>query len=708
VPDDHLNLLTNETASFDSIHSALARLLSNTEKDHSADTLIIFIAGHGGLVSAGNGSKSPPKAYFLPSNVGSRQDIGTSALEVSNFRSLIAQSALAFRRVIVYLDICFAGYFAFSPEALIELIQAKGGTPGLPNPNNPQLALLMAAAPLTNEPDAWESPTFGGGHGAFTISVLEGLNGQVRTSTRALTAEVLNEWVESETRRLTVAVTKQTPSLSATSGGVQVLADTTIKSEQSLGRIEPMSKQAKRSRTHNEYLYRQAKLTKPSETEGMPAVPGEDAAFTALVAKDPLSVANSFSRDQATQQIPEAIRQRRAGQLRVALKDRGQAVVVRYLRGEQSALAKSDFAQCAAYFRAAMDLEPVDLFDESRMLFCEGRAAIYDKDYTGAVTLLEQSIQLDPERAYAYNALGIAYLEQVPKAPSYFDLAESALKDAIRLAPGWAYPLHNLALAYSERGDFLGASATYQRAMKLAPYYSYLPYNLGLLNQNVNRLGEAERCYRLAIDAVENAAKIGMGLTARDRAVAWNALATVEMARKSYKRADEDLDKALHDDPALAEAKHNRAILLTRKGNTTSPEAERLWRQAIAEDPLAIVERVALADYLERQGRLADAESECREVLRIDANNVDGNRLLAQIYMLEARASDALSLLERVRESLPGDPRVCEEFGDVAAAMKRIGEAVVAYQTAERLFSTSSDRKRVRQKLALISKGPTK
>ena len=97
-------------------------------------------------------------------------------------------------------------------------------------------------------------------------------------------------------------------------------------------------------------------------------------------------------------------------------------------------------------------------------------------------------------RPTAYNALGIAYLEQ-----AQFDKAIPAFRDAFRRAQHWSYPLHNEALAYVETGDYQAAIRAYQQAIRLTPQYSYLPYNLGLVYQRLNRRKDAEASYRKAI-----------------------------------------------------------------------------------------------------------------------------------------------------------------------------------------------------------------
>jgi len=91
-------------------------------------------------------------------------------------------------------------------------------------------------------------------------------------------------------------------------------------------------------------------------------------------------------------------------------------------------------------------------------------ALLFDKKFPDAANLLEQSVRIDPGAAYAYNALGIAYLEQ-----GQFDKAIPAFRDAFRRAQHWSYPLHNEALAHLETGDYQVAIRLYQQAMRLTP-----------------------------------------------------------------------------------------------------------------------------------------------------------------------------------------------------------------------------------------------
>jgi tetratricopeptide (TPR) repeat protein len=421
--------------------------------------------------------------------------------------------------------------------------------------------------------------------------------------------------------------------------------------------------------------------------------------FEALVRKDPLGALPVYERISSDPTVPRDVKIQRAESLRVALEEHGQQIVIQYLRGEQSPQTKTSFELGGRYFEEALRLAPSSTFDESRMLFCKGRALIFDRQeshYQEAERLLERAILLDPERSYAYNALGIAYLEQVRTHADYYARAVAAFDDARRFAPAWAYPMHNLALAYSEQGDFRSAERAYSQAMLLAPDYSYLPYNLALLYQRMNRLDDSEKLYRTALRAAEEARRSGVTPAIspwRERGDIWNGLGTVAAARHKEKAARDFYESALKDDPQLAAAKHNFAVLLSRRGPST--QAEQLWRENIAADANAIESRLALAQYLERNGEATRAIVEFEALIRVEPDQAGARRELAQLYSKAGRWEDAVKQLEAARAKSTNDPGILEELGDAAAKAGNRSEAESAYRDAERLYVDKRDRKRV-------------
>ena len=270
------------------------------------------------------------------------------------------------------------------------------------------------------------------------------------------------------------------------------------------------------------------------------------------------------------------------------LESKAQDILLRYGEGNQFPddplrPGPVDFATAAdAYERAlaARAALPVDEQETSlrnslraRMLFCRGRALIFDRRYDEARTLLEQAQNADPLLPEPANALGIVYLEQ-----SQYDRAIPAFRRSIQLANKWGYPRLNLALTLAEAGNYAAAEGVYREAIAAAPSQPYLFFNYGILLARLNRRHEAEQEFRAALRAFDAQASVyrrlagvltGAAATAtlqeaetvtRNEAEAYNALASVQhgsTARGNY------LEALKHND-RLTAAQYNLGILALR------------------------------------------------------------------------------------------------------------------------------------------------
>ena len=226
----------------------------------------------------------------------------------------------------------------------------------------------------------------------------------------------------------------------------------------------------------------------------------------------------------------------------VKAEEDGQRVFVRYGEGnhfpgdplqqckartkglEDFQLCKEEFAFAARRFAEAVRLyklaptgeaaadERLIASLEERERFSRGEALLLAGDAVGARAALGK-----PDTfgfAESHNLLGISYLEQA----QYAD-AEAQFKLATEKAPYWGYPRHNLALALVEHGGYTEAERAYREAITMTPIGEkfvdttnacfagrnqliaarpYLYYNLGVLLQRVNRLGEAQKTFCLA------------------------------------------------------------------------------------------------------------------------------------------------------------------------------------------------------------------
>jgi tetratricopeptide (TPR) repeat protein len=357
------------------------------------------------------------------------------------------------------------------------------------------------------------------------------------------------------------------------------------------------------------------------------------------------------------------------------------------------------------YFQAALDLAPDSVFDEARMIFCQGRALIFDHAYGDARVLLERSIRLDPTHSYAYNALGISYLEQIATNRSTFDDAIRAFHDAIRFAPYWAYPMHNLALAYEQAGDYAAAERTYLEAIPVGRQYSYLYYNLAMLYQRLNELPLAERYYLLARDAAlrnPHVVQTPAGPRSTELGEAWDALGTVASARKSWAKGERDYRNALAADPQSVNARHNLALLLSRTGlskSGPSKEAEGLWEKNLAAEPANLPSLLAYADYLARIGSTDRALELYDRVAQLKLDYGGVYRKIAAIRIARRQPEMALNELRLALQSSPRNSELLGQIGDLEEQLGNRTAALAAWQQAEQSATDSVLRKRLLKRL---------
>jgi len=676
IPERNIVLLTNEKATTSAIRNAIeTQLKARAGKN---DTVLLFIASHGVTIPLENREHG-----FVITYDTSPEDPATSAIAMDDIHKLFEDQLSNVRQLLLYVDVCHAGQVGqIYPKAdAINKTTERVLTQG-----DPQLFGMLAAQ---KNQVAVESVNYGGGHGAFTYFLLRALNGDADLNRDGrVTMDELAEYVEDKVRESTA--NRQIPKPIGDIDEMSTLAfterpgialqaylgETTTASRgfpaPAPGSSENVRSQALPERPSRDLKYEDvAQLLQEFEqavTGGRISPADDGGAFVYLAAlKARLN--------------PQQYRTR-ADQLRVALEDRGQGVLLRYLAGEDVPQKRDDFQAGRADFEAAELLAPDSLFLESRRAFSEGRVAVFDKAYPRAANLLERAIRLDPERAYAYNALGIAYLEQAD-----FDNALLAFGEASRRAPFWAYPLHNSALAYIEQGDFDAAIATYQRAMRLAPKVDYLPYNLGLLFQRLNRLQEADVFYHKALSL------------SPERAEIWNALGYLQFSRGKNADAERDYRTALQKDENFLAARHNLALALA---STQPAEAIRLWRQNLAKSPDYVASRISLARALDRAGVSDQAIEEYGKVLEARPDFGAARLAIASLYTRRAQFPAALDQLTRALLLDKDSPEILERLGDTYSSLGRVQDAQDSYQRALDLTASGASKKRLRDRLKTL------
>ena len=695
---DDVRLLTNQQATRAAIEMEVEKLAKENAAAPRKNTLVLYIAGHGAYPVIDTDHRPAEQEPYILTYDAQTQDLKETAYPMQDFRALVAAQASHFGRVLVFVDVCHSNQIGTItsnlklPEAVQEVFNGHAG----------EFGMMLATKTL-----AFESPLFGKGHGAFTYFLVDGWNGAAAPDSSKIEFEDLFDYVKKGVRRVTNQA--QTPEAQDPDPNLVVATGidqrTKIILEPAITLPPGATAAFRGAKTPPGKATIAVSADEIRSAAGIPRVTPRsfDEALTAgvLLAGETGSAAGFLNAARATA-TPEQLDDMR-NRLQVALENRGQETILRYLEGNQIPQNKDDFVTGGRYFHAALDLAPDSVFDEARMIFCQGRALIFDHAYSEAQTLLERSIRLDPTHSYAYNALGISYLEQIATNRSTFDDAMRAFHDAIRFAPYWAYPMHNLALTYEQAGDYGGAERTYLAAIPLGRQYSYLYYNLAMLYQKLNDLSQAERYYLLAKDAAvrnPHVIQTPAGPRSPELGEVWDALGTVASARGHRVEAERDYRQALSADPQSLNARHNLALLLSRVA--PSKEAEDFWEQNLQADPAHLPSLLAYADYLARIGASDRALALYQRVETLKADYTGVHRKIAAIWIHLKQPEKALPELRLALQSSPGNAELLEQIGNVENQLGSRDAALKDWQQAEQNTSDSGVRKRLAKLISAL------
>jgi tetratricopeptide (TPR) repeat protein len=226
-----------------------------------------------------------------------------------------------------------------------------------------------------------------------------------------------------------------------------------------------------------------------------------------------------------------------------------------------------------------------------------------------------------------------------------------------------------LALAYAQQGNNDQAIEAYDAAMRIAPAYSYLPYNLGLLYERLNQMDLAEKNFHLAVKRAEMRAK-RLSVSSEnwvERAAPLNALSTLYLNEGRTRLAAKQLDAALTADPTYVPALHNKGIMLVARGRRQ--EAILQWRYALALDSEYLPSRISLAEALAAAHDFDHAALEYWELLTRKPHYVAARRALAVVLVSMNRLEEAREELNKAVADNPSFLEAAVERDDVVGML---------------------------------------
>ncbi|MCI0460204.1 MAG: caspase family protein, partial [Gemmataceae bacterium] len=157
-------LLVDEQATADALRRGLHSFLRRAAAD---DRVVVFFAGHGRQPGGLGGVP-----YFLTYDTDPRE-MAVTAVPMDEFRRAVSQSITA-KQIVAFVDACHGGGVTLATRGLDDnqLINRY-----LQELSRSQATVATFAASQENQ-ESFEGAEYGGGHGAFTWFLLQGLGGE--------------------------------------------------------------------------------------------------------------------------------------------------------------------------------------------------------------------------------------------------------------------------------------------------------------------------------------------------------------------------------------------------------------------------------------------------------------------------------------------------------------------------------------------------
>jgi tetratricopeptide (TPR) repeat protein len=233
-----------------------------------------------------------------------------------------------------------------------------------------------------------------------------------------------------------------------------------------------------------------------------------------------------------------------------------------------------------------------------------------------------------------------------------------------------------------QQGRYEEAIRAYAAAKLIAPQYSYLPYNLGLLYRRTNRVREAQQEFLLA------------SKLAPARPDPYTALGLLRAAQRRWPEADRYYQTALKLAPAGSASRqaalHNRGLMFQQRGDAAA--AIQIW----SENAIYLPSLLSLAAAYADGGRAVEAVETYRRALTLAPEHLTARLELAGQLGRLAHWDQAILELQAASRSYPRSSAVQEALG---AAYESLGHPREAANALARALELTHDRE-VRKRLS--------
>lgn len=612
-----ITLLVDSAATKANFFKELRKLL---DKSTNTDRVFIYFAGHGDV------ENDIESGFLLTYNCEPTNYPATDAIDISMLEKFVGAFTKKNAKVILITDACRSGNLAGGMAGAKSTLTAINS--GFQN-----VIKILSCQPnqLSQEkkyPD--------GGHGVFTYHLIDGLSGLAdKDNDQYISLRELDRYLDEvgeETNQQQIPKTEGDPQIKIASFNQELKMALLARKGNNAGYASNTNKRRGIDTSWSANSFFQLFNTQLRKNKLIE--PALDNAWHTIL-----------SAEKARQ--PSALISDMKLELAAILEDEAQKFINQYLRGSLSydqQTVLTQLQQAITYIETVETIIGKDDFRYNefhvKKLFLDAYSIFRTKNkekYNQAVTYLLKANELNGYQAWIYNALGLLYEDL--KQPA---LAEKNYQKAIQLAPQWSYPWNNLGMLYWNLDNYTKGEMAYRKSLEIDSTYGYAWNGLGNILDDTKRYDEAIAAYQksIAYNPLDANPWNGLGnvysdLDQNEKAEAayrqaikindkeespWNGLGNVLCSLNKIEDAVVAYGNSIRCNPNYIYPYNNLALIKENQGNTK--EAEKLYKQAIEIDSTYIDAWKNLGDLLIRVNP-NEAIAVYKKVIRLAPDDAD-------------------------------------------------------------------------------------
>ncbi len=448
LTEDQLKLLTNEKATYPQIYMALDWLMETTKE---GDLAIIYFSGHGDAEV-----KMITKPGYLLTYETPAQIPSTASIHLTLLENIIATLSLANKaRVLVVTDACRSGILA-------------GREGGAKMANTELAAMAEKAVKIMScqpEEQSYEGEQWGGGRGAFSYFLVNGLYGLADAdASQQVTLTEIGRYLEDNVSR-EVSPSSQMPKVMGNPKETlaAVFPDELATIKESLDPLKVNFKSIEQRGLEDETLARVDSATREMYRQFKEAVAAKQFFEPKNTSAD--TFYNQLRQVAALQPLHNTMKRNYAA----ALMDDAQAAMNGWLRSDPREVEswasnrQFDYLQFPRQLEKAAeilgkehylykDLKAKEYFFKIRTLVTEnfGQGGTWDSvKLEQLLHFVQEGLRYDDKAPYLYVKMGYYYGYQLN-----YEVEQEWLKKAIDLAPSWTQAYCWLSLSYWDNKEY--------------------------------------------------------------------------------------------------------------------------------------------------------------------------------------------------------------------------------------------------------------